>query len=84
MSGYFEEYRKKLTTPEKAVEDIQDGATIVPGMVNAEPPALLAAIANRARQGDLKNISVYFLHPAEHAAMTILAPDLCDCVQVYT
>ena len=46
MSGYFEEYRKKLTTPEKAVEYIQDGATIVPGMVNAEPPALLAAIAD--------------------------------------
>ena len=84
MEGYLEEYRKKLTTPEKAVEDIQDGATIVPGMVNAEPPALLAAIANRARQGDLKNISVYFLSPAEHAAMTILASDLCDCVQVYS
>jgi len=84
MSGYFEEYRKKLTTPEKAVADIQDGATIVPGMVNAEPFALLSAIADRARQGDLKNISVYFLHPAENAAMTILAPDLCDCIQVYT
>ncbi|MBM3119751.1 MAG: acetyl-CoA hydrolase/transferase family protein [Chloroflexi bacterium] len=84
MEGYFAEYRKKLTTPEKAVEDIQDGSTIVPGMVSAEPPALLAAIANRARQGDLKNISVYFLHPAEHAAMTILAPDLCDCVQIYS
>lgn len=84
MNGYFEQYKKKLTTPEKAVEDIKDGATIVPGMIGAEPPALLSAIANRARQGDLKNISVYFLHPAEHAAMTILAPDLCDCVQVYT
>jgi len=84
MNGYFEEYRKKLTTPEKAVEDIQDGSTIILGMVNAEPPALLAAIANRARQGDLKNINIYFLHPAEHAAMTILAPDLCDCIQVYS
>jgi itaconate CoA-transferase len=84
MSSYQEQYRKKLTTPEKAVQDIPDGATIVPGMVNGEPYALLAAIANRARQGDLKNISVYFLHPAESAAMTILAPDLCDCVQVYT
>lgn len=25
-----------MTTPEKAVEDIQDGATIIPGMVNAD------------------------------------------------
>jgi itaconate CoA-transferase len=84
MNGYFKEYKKKLTTPDKAVEDIEDGAIIVPGMVNAEPAALLAAIADRARQGDLKNISVYFLHPAENAAMTILAPDLCDCIQVYS
>ena len=84
MDGNFKEYKKKLTTPEKAVEDIEDGAIIVPGMVNAEPAALLAAIADRARQGDLKNISVYFLHPAENAAMTILAPDLCDCIQVYS
>jgi len=84
MNGYFKEYKKKLTTPEKAVGDIKDGATIVPGMGNAEPPALLAAIADRARQGDLKNISVYFLHPAEHAAATILAPDICDCIQVYS
>lgn len=84
MNSYLKEYKKKLTTPEKAIEDIKNGATIVPGMVNAEPAALLAAIANRARQGDLKNISIYFLHPAEHAAMTVLAPDLCDCIQIYS
>jgi itaconate CoA-transferase len=84
MDGYFKQYKKKLTTPEKAVGDIKDGATIVLGMGNAEPPALLAAIANRARQGDLKSITFYLLHPSEHAATTILAPDLCDCIQVYS
>jgi itaconate CoA-transferase len=84
MNDYFEDYRKKLTTPGKAVEDIQDGATIVPGMVTAEPPALLAAIANRARQGDLKDIKIFFLNPTEHAAKTVLSPDLCDCVQSYS
>jgi itaconate CoA-transferase len=84
MMSYQEQYRKKLTTPEKAVADIKDGATIVPGMVNSEPYALLSAIADRARKGDLKNINIYFLHPAESAAMTVLAPDLCDCIQVYT
>lgn len=84
MDGYFAEYRDKLTTADKAVEDIQDASTIVPGMACAEPAALLAAIANRARQGDLKNIKIYFLSPAEHAAMTILAADLCDCIQTYS
>jgi len=54
MDGYFKQYKKKLTTPEKAVAGIKNGATVVVGMDNAEPPALLAAIADRARQGDLK------------------------------
>jgi len=81
---YFGEYRKKLTTPEKAVADIKDGATVVPGMAGGEPHALLAAIADRARQCALKNVSMYFVHPAESAAMTVLAPDLCDCIQIYS
>jgi itaconate CoA-transferase len=84
MHSYAKEYKKKLTTAERAVADIKDGAIIVPGMVNGEPAALLTAIADRARRGDLKNINFYFLHPAENAAMTILAPDLCDCIQVYS
>jgi itaconate CoA-transferase len=84
MNDYFKQYKKKLTTPEKAVAAIKDGATIVLGMTNAEPPALLAAIANRARQGDLKNISVYLLNPGKPVATTILAPDLCDCIQLYS
>ena len=84
MNGYTAEYQQKLTTPEKAVEDIKDGSTIVPGMSNAEPPALLAAIANRARQGDLKNLKLFFLYATEYAAKTILSPDLCDCVQSYS
>ena len=41
---YLPEYKKKLTTPEKAVEQIKNGNTIVHGMGPAEPPSLLAAI----------------------------------------
>jgi len=84
MNDYLKQYQKKLTVPEKAVANIKDGATIVLGMSNAEPPALLTAIANRARHGDLKKISVYSLNPGNYAATTILAPDLCDCIQLYS
>ena len=63
MNSYAKEYKKKLTTPERAVAGIKNGATIIPGMVGGEPAALLAAIADRARQGDLKDLSFYFLHP---------------------
>ncbi|MHB8084879.1 MAG: acetyl-CoA hydrolase/transferase family protein [Dehalococcoidia bacterium] len=84
MNIYSAEYQKKLTSPQNAVADIQTGSTIVPGMGNAEPPAIMAAIADRARQGELKDISVYTLHSGEYAAKTILMPDICDCIQEYT
>jgi itaconate CoA-transferase len=84
MSIYGSQYRQKLTTAQKAVEKIENGSTIVHGMINAEPPALLAAIADRARSGDLKDIKIFTLLPLAHAAKTVLAPDLSDCIQSYT
>jgi len=80
---YSREYRRKLTTPEQAVADIPDSATIVHGMATGEPPALLAAIAERARQGDLRDIKVFSLLHMEHAARTILAPDLADRIHLF-
>ena len=84
MKSYVSEYRKKLTTAQKAVERIKSGATITHGLASAEPPALLAAIADRAREGDLKDIKVYSMLPQRHAIKTVLAPDLSDCIQAYS
>lgn len=84
MSTYTAEYRQKLTTPQRAVEGIKNGSIIVHGLANAEPPALLAAIADRARAGTLKDIKIYSLLPLQHAADTVLAPDLSDCIQAYS
>ena len=53
-------------------------------MATAEPPAILAAIAERVRAGDLKHIKFYCFSPMEHTAKTVLAPDLSDCVEAYT
>ncbi len=78
------EYRKKLTTAQDAVAPIKNGDTIVHGLTIAEPPALLAAVADRARAGDLTGIKVYSLLPLAHAAKTVLAPDLSDCIDAYT
>jgi itaconate CoA-transferase len=84
MKSYVSEYRQKLTTAQKAVERIKSGATITHGLASAEPPALLAAIADRAREGDLKDIKVFSMLPQRHAIKTVLAPDLSDCVQAYS
>ncbi len=81
---YRDLYDKKLTTPDKAVSSIRSGSRIIHGMASAEPPALLGAIAERLRAGDLRGIEIYSLLPWRHAADTYLAPDLSDCVTPLT
>ena len=84
MNSYFSEYKRKLTTPEKAVGLIEDGCTIIHGMTLAEPPALLKAIAHRARAGELTGIKIYSFNPQAHAAESYLAPDLIDCIESFS
>jgi len=78
------EYRSKLTTPERAVGGIKNGSTIVHGLAAAEPPALLQAIADRLRAGDLKDLRVHSLLPMENVSKSLLAPELSDCVQAFS
>ncbi|MBI4773535.1 MAG: acetyl-CoA hydrolase/transferase family protein [Deltaproteobacteria bacterium] len=77
-------YADKLMSPEQAVSIVSRGATLVHGMGASEPPALLGAIADRIRSGDLKNLYVFSLFPMGTAAKTILAPDIADQVFAYT
>jgi hypothetical protein len=57
------DYRKKLTTPAKAVAYLAQGSTLVHGMGAGEPPALLSAIADRVRVGDLKGLKGFPCFP---------------------
>jgi itaconate CoA-transferase len=81
---YNIEYQKKLTTPEEAVKLIQENDMLVHGLTMAEPPALLRAVANRLREGDLKKMRLFSALPMFPACSTILAPDLLDCVDAMT
>jgi acyl-CoA hydrolase len=78
MQVYRDEYRRKLTTPEGAIQRIQDDDTIVHGVTLAEPPALLGAIAERARAGNMERVTIYSFNPQKHAAETYLKADLQD------
>jgi itaconate CoA-transferase len=81
MNSYSKEYSRKLTTAHNAVTRIKNGSTIVHAPGPAAPPALLAAVADRARNENLKDIKIYTLFPMEQAHKTYLSPDLCDCIQ---
>lgn len=83
-SDYLAEYRKKLRNPAEAIAVIRNGETLVHGIGLAEPPALLGALADRLRAGELTGIKVYSFNPYLTAAKTYLAIDLIDCVEAYS
>ncbi len=84
MNQYQEEYQRKLTTAEAAVAQIPDRGVLLHGMTIAEPPALLEAIAQRARSGGFSRIDIYCFNPQAHAARTYLQPELADVVHAYS
>jgi itaconate CoA-transferase len=83
-SQFSDLYASKLTTPDKAVAAIADGETIAPGMAIGQPPALLSAIADRVRAGDLKRLRVYYKIAMEPMAKSLLADDVVDKVDLHS
>jgi itaconate CoA-transferase len=84
MKSFVQQYAEKLTSPDRAMELVKSGDTIVYGMSIAQPPALLAALAARLRSGEVNGLKVYTFLPREHAAKTVLSPDLADAIENYS
>lgn len=81
---YQNQYQKKLSSPDEAVNAIMEGDMLVHGLTMAEPPALLRAVASRLKAGKLKHLKVFSILPLAHACTTVLALDLVDCVEAYS
>ncbi|MCB2228763.1 MAG: 4-hydroxybutyrate--acetyl-CoA CoA transferase [Desulfarculaceae bacterium] len=81
---YCDEYERKLKTPYEAAAALPQGATIIPGLTMAEPPALLQAVADRVAADELSGLTVYSLLPTKTSCSTVLSPELCDKVTVHT
>ena len=78
---WLAEYRKKLCTPEEAVARIPDGALVVQGNAVGEPPALLHAVAARAKGGGLRSLRMTSLLPMATSAATILSEEVRGVIQ---
>jgi itaconate CoA-transferase len=78
---WLAEYRKKLCTPEQAVARIPDGALVVQGNAVGEPPALLHAVAERAKAGGLRSLRMTSLLPMSTSAATILSEEVRGVIQ---
>jgi len=81
MSGSSaSEYQARLCHPREAAERIPDGALVVQGNAIGEPPALVAAIAERARAGGLQSLRMTSLLPLAASASSILQDDVRDVI----
>ena len=75
-----EQYQAKMMTADEAVAMIRDGSLIVQGNAVGEPPALITAVAERAKSGGFTDITMTSLLPMSTSATTILAPELKDII----
>lgn len=77
-------YAAKLATPELAVSAITEGETLCCGAAVAQPPALLAATADRIRAGDLTRIRLYYKLAMPQLATSLLADDVIENIEAYS
>lgn len=76
LQDYGDLYARKLSTSDAAVGSISSGSTLSVALAGAEPPALLAAIAERVRAGDLKDLRLYYMAAFMNLEKTLLADDV--------
>jgi itaconate CoA-transferase len=75
-------YAERLSTAAEAVRAIPDGATLSVGMAAGEPPALLEAIAERVRSGELAGLRLYYMNSFPALATTLLADEVLEQIDV--
>lgn len=71
-------YRERLRSPKEAVDLIPSGAKVAMPIAAGQPPAILAALAERARVGAIDNLRLYYLLCTGVAGTSVFDFDLCN------
>ncbi|MCC2601036.1 acetyl-CoA hydrolase/transferase family protein [Sphingopyxis yananensis] len=71
-------YDERLLSAEQAAGLIASGAKVALALGAGQPPALLAALAERARRGEVENVRLHYLLCTGVAGSTVLDYDLTD------
>jgi itaconate CoA-transferase len=66
------EYHRKLTTPGRAMSQVPSGGAVALGLSPCHPPALLAALADRAKKKQVERVKVYYSVSGRHLRNTVL------------
>jgi acyl-CoA hydrolase len=78
---YEAEYAEKLVTLAAVVELIPARGTLSMGMAISEPPALLKALEDRVKRGEIEQLRVYYSQSVAAAAATILKYEYMDVIK---
>ena len=81
--GYQTEYKMKLTDSHTAVEQIGTDSIVGIGQAACQPPALMQALAERAKAGKVDNVKVYYMHSEEHMKNSLLQYELMGRIKPY-
>lgn len=74
-------YASKLLGADESIARLKSDTDIAMGMAIAEPPALLEAIAQRVRAGELSGLRLWYFHSLAHAGNSVLRAELLDRIR---
>jgi itaconate CoA-transferase len=83
MTKHEDLYRRRLTSPQQALGDLPKRCSVLLGIHAAQPPALVRALADRAKAGDLDEALVYYMHATPATIEALMRPDLVDVLKLY-
>lgn len=76
MDRWQKLYKQKLTTPDEAVNLINNGEIMLVGLLNGVPPGLVSAVARKAQRGELRDAC--FREALQINCPDIVSPDVLD------
>lgn len=78
---YDSEYKAKLKSAPAAAALIPARGNLSMGMAISEPPALLGALEERVRRGEIERLNLYYSHSVAAAAATILKYEYLEVIR---
>ena len=76
MTKHEDLYRRRLTSPQAALRDLPKRCSVLLGIFSAQPPALVQALADRAKAGEVDEALVYYMHPTPATVEALIRPDV--------
>lgn len=78
------EYAAKLTDPHTAVEQIESHSTVALGQAAGQPPALMRALADRAREHEIDEVKLYYFHAEQPMQDSLLRYELMGALRPHS